>query len=162
MSRVHRRGPARIDANLTPMIDMTFLLVVFFVVVSQISELESVEMELPKPSPSASAPPPEETRSVLNVLPGEDGLAVGYRLNATDFPLGEGGVAAMRTELVRLYRNQPDLRINLRADRRTMQRDIDPVFEAINRAAREADRQAPARVNLVVVTDRGGPDAPTP
>ena len=44
MSTVYRRGPAAIEANLTPMIDMTFLLIVFFVLVSQISELEVVEM----------------------------------------------------------------------------------------------------------------------
>ena len=159
MSLVHRKGPARIDANLTPMIDMTFLLVVFFVVVSQISEIENVEMELPKPQPSASAPPPEETRSVLNVLPGEDGKAIGYRLNSIDFPLGDRGIESMRTELTRLYRTQPDLRINLRADRRTRQRNIEPVFTAINRAAREADRKDPARVNLVVIVDRQAPDA---
>lgn len=159
MSLVHRKGPARIDADLTPMIDMTFLLVVFFVVVSQISEIENVEMELPKPQPSASAPPPEETRSVLNVLPGEDGEAIGYRLNSIDFPLGDQGIESMRTELTRLYRTQPDLRINFRADRRTRQRNIDPVFNAINRAARDAQRKDPARVNLVVVIDREAPDA---
>ena len=159
MSQVHRRGAAKIEANLTPMIDMTFLLVVFFVLVSQISEIENVEMELPMPQPSASAPPPEETRSVLNVLPGEDGQAIGYRLNLIDFPLGEEGIESMRAELTRLYRTQPDLRINLRADRRTHQKNIDPVFGAINRAAREADRNDAARVNLVVVVDRETPDA---
>ena len=159
MSLVHRKGPARIDADLTPMIDMTFLLVVFFVVVSQISEIENVEMELPMPQPSASAPPPEETRSVLNVLPGEDGQAIGYRLNLIDFPLGEQGLESLRTELTRLYRTQPDLRINLRADRRTLQKNIDPVFGAINGAARAADRRDAARVNLVVVVDREAPDA---
>ena len=159
MSLVHRKGPARIDADLTPMIDMTFLLVVFFVVVSQISEIENVEMELPMPQPSASAPPPEETRSVLNVLPGEDGQAIGYRLNLIDFPLGEEGIESMRAELTRLYRTQPDLRINLRSDRRTHQKNIDPVFGAINRATREADRNDAARVNLVVVVDRETPDA---
>ena len=159
MSRIHRRGPARIAADLTPMIDMTFLLVVFFVLVSQISEIESVEMELPKPSPSASAPPPEETRSVLNVLPDRSGAAIGYRLNATDFPLGEEGIEELREELARLYTIQPDLRINLRADRRTEQRFIEPVFNAIKRASNAAGRGDPPRVNLVVVVERGIPDA---
>ncbi len=159
MSRIHRRGTARIEADLTPMIDMTFLLVVFFVLVSQISEIESVEMELPKPVPSASAPPPEETRSVLNVLPDEDGAARGYRLNSTDFPLGADGIRGLRQELTRLYEVQPDLRINLRADRRTEQRFIDPVFDAINQASSASNRSEAARVNLVVVVDRENPDA---
>ena len=141
------------------MIDMTFLLVVFFVVVSQISEIESVEMSLPTPTPSASSPPPEETRSVLNVLPDDEGRAVGYRLNSLDFPLGARGVEELRTELTRLYGSQPDLRINLRADRRTQQRHIEPVFNAINGAASAAGRSEPARVNLVVVVDRKAGDA---
>ena len=144
---------------MTPMIDMTFLLVVFFVVVSQISEIENVEMELPTPVPSASAPPPEETRSVLNVLPDDEGRAIGYRLNSFDFPLGDEGIGLLQTELIRLYRSQPDLRINLRADRRTQQQHIDPVFDAINQAATIADRTDPARVNLVVVVDRKATDA---
>ena len=55
------RGPALRDrppvaANLTPMIDVTFLLIVFFVVVSQIVEVENVEMELPRPWAGTSPP----------------------------------------------------------------------------------------------------------
>ena len=33
MSLIHTRGPARIDANLTPLIDLSFLLIVFFILV---------------------------------------------------------------------------------------------------------------------------------
>jgi len=159
VKRVHARGPAAIEANLTPMIDMTFLLVVFFVLVSQISEVEVVEMQLPKPVPSASGPPPEETRSVLNVVPGEEGQALGYRLNGNDYPLGSRGVDALEEELARLYAANPDLRINLRADRRTQQQFIDPVLDAITSAAGSSKRTDPARVNLVVMTERGVDDA---
>ncbi len=154
MSHLHERGPARVEANLTPMIDITFLLVVFFVVVSTISEVESVDMELPKPEPTASAPPPERTRSVLNVLPDDDGEAIGYRLNATEYPLGEEGVESLQSALVVLLRSSPDLRINLRADRRTSQRHIAPVLNAITEANTRIGKGTPARVNLVVVTRR--------
>lgn len=141
------------------MIDMTFLLVVFFVLVSQISEVEVIEMELPKPIPTASAPPPEETRSVLNVIPDDVGGAIGYRLNGLDFALGENGIESLRSELTNLYRSNPDLRINLRADRRTQQKHIDPVLNAITSAARASGRNTPARVNLVVTTTREVSDA---
>ena len=154
MSRLHERGPARIEANLTPMIDITFLLVVFFVVVSTISEVESVEMELPKPEPTASAPPPEQSRSVLNVLPDDQGEAVGYRLNSVEYPLGPDGIDALRRALTPMLRGNPDLRINLRADRRTSQRYIAPLLNAINEANTRSGSATPARVNLVVVTKR--------
>ena len=42
MTRAFARGPASIEANLTPMIDIVFLLVVFFVLVSQIVDLDTV------------------------------------------------------------------------------------------------------------------------
>jgi len=154
MTRLHERGPARIEANLTPMIDITFLLVVFFVVVSTISEVESVEMELPKPQPTASAPPPEQSRSVLNVLPDEEGEAIGYRLNTEEYPLGNAGILALQNALVPMLRNNPELRINLRADRRTSQRHIAPLLNAITDANTRAGRGRAARVNLVVVTRR--------
>ena len=154
MSRLHERGPARIEANLTPMIDITFLLVVFFVVVSTISEVESVEMELPRPEPTASAPPPEHSRSVLNVLPDELGEAVGYRLNAVEYPLGPDGMSDLRRTLTSMLRGNPELRINLRADRRTSQKHIAPVLNAINEANTRSGNATPARVNLVVVTRR--------
>ena len=154
MTRLHERGPAQIEANLTPMIDITFLLVVFFVVVSTISEVESVEMELPKPQPTASAPPPEQTRSVLNVLPDDDGEATGYRLNSVEYPLGPTGIGALRAALIPMLRNNPELRINLRADRRTTQKHIAPLLNAITEANTSSGNQTPARVNLVVVTRR--------
>ncbi|HAW95762.1 MAG: hypothetical protein CMJ33_06195 [Phycisphaerae bacterium] len=154
MSRLHERGPARIEANLTPMIDITFLLVVFFVVVSTISEVESVEMELPKPEPTASAPPPDQSRSVLNVLPDEEGEAAGYRLNSVEYPLGADGIDALRRALTPMLRGNPDLRINLRADRRTSQKHIAPLLNAINEANTRSGSATPARVNLVVVTRR--------
>ena len=48
MSRAFRRGRTDVQANLTPMIDVTFLLIVFFVLVSQIVEVENVDLLLPE------------------------------------------------------------------------------------------------------------------
>ena len=155
MSRIHTRGAARIEANLTPMIDMTFLLVVFFVLVSTISEVESVEMELPEPNPTASTPPSNEPRTVINVIPGPQGQAVGYRLNGTDLRLDSSGVNEMRQRITELYIANPELQINLRADRRTEHKYIAPVLETITEASAQAGGSSSARVNLVVVTERG-------
>ena len=71
MSTIYKRGNAEISANLTPMIDVTFLLIVFFVLVSQIVEVENVEMELPKPTEPLTEKLGEEQRAVINVVPEE-------------------------------------------------------------------------------------------
>ena len=158
MSRVHRRGPAQIEANLTPMIDMTFLLVVFFVLVSTISEVESVEMELPEPRPTASAPPQDDPRAAINVIPDERGEAMNYRLNGFDFELGPEGIARLRGRIMELYSANPELLINLRADRRTEQKHIAPILRTVTEAASNSGRESAARVNLVVITERGSSD----
>ena len=134
MSRIHRKGPARIEANLTPMIDMTFLLVVFFVLVSTISEVESIEMELPEPRPTASAPPSDDPRAVINVIPGERGKAMGYRLNGVDFELGAEGIEGLRGRVRELYlANSELLEILAKAkDVRSMQPFYRKCFEGAN------------------------------
>lgn len=160
MSVVHERGNARIEANLTPMIDMTFLLIVFFVLVSRISEVENVPMELPRPIDPATVPPPEEGRVVLNVLPGPDGTVEGYKVGAAQFAPTAEGTAALERHLAGLLAQNPDLDVNLRADRATVYADVSPALEAVAAAGRIAERGASTRVNLVVVNDerrRGSP-----
>ena len=57
MSALTRQERGQVQANLTPMIDVTFLLIVFFVLVSQIVEVENVDLNLPAPREPASVLP---------------------------------------------------------------------------------------------------------
>ena len=154
MSRIFRRGPARPLANLTPMIDVTFLLIVFFVVVSQIVDLESVDIELPAPDQPATHLPGEEPRAVVNVLPGMDGRSLGYRLAGREYQPTPEGLAGLRESLVMLYQSTPAMRVNLRADRATDYRWISPVLKVIRQAAGMAEVGLDgASLNLVVVRE---------
>lgn len=161
MSRVFPRGRASIEANLTPMIDMTFLLIVFFVLVSRISEVENVPMELPEPRHAATVPPPEEGRVVLNVLPGEGHVAEAYRVGAAQFPPTAAGREALAAHLSGIFRSQREAQVNLRADRRTAYSEIAPAIEAVSAAARAASGAEAVRLNLVVISeDRTRGEAP--
>ena len=44
-----RNAAITLNANMTPMIDVTFLLIVFFVVVSQIVDRDVIPLDLPAP-----------------------------------------------------------------------------------------------------------------
>ncbi|MEE2719309.1 MAG: biopolymer transporter ExbD [Planctomycetota bacterium] len=155
MASIFKRGPARPQANITSMIDVVFLLIVFFVLVSQIVDLESVDMELPEPEHPAAALPEEEPRAVLNVLPGDDGDCDGYRLAGVDYPPTPDGLGALRTALVAIYQQTPGIRVNLRADRATDYRWVSPVLQLVRQAAGlSGTGQDAARMNLVV--QRGG------
>ncbi len=143
-----------IQANLTPMIDMTFLLIVFFVLVSQITEVENVEMDLPAPRDPASVPPDDQARVVINVLPGPQGRARGYRLGSAVYSADAKGLEGLTSALAGLYQGNPALGVNLRADRGVQYSWIEPVFDAVAAAARKSGRpDVRGRMNLVVVKE---------
>lgn len=170
MSALYKKGTAEIQGNLTPMIDMIFLLIVFFVLVSRIVDVRRVEMNLPQPKDAATERQTDERRLVINVLPGPagSGAAAGYRVGSRDFDTGPASLSAMTDYLTGLYSQNPMLNVNVRADRSTHYGDIEPVLRAVAAAARRvngafdgATADSPsdrgsggrARVNLVVLQE---------
>ena len=102
----------------------------------------------------------EEARVVLSVLPGENGKARAYRLDLDEFPADPDGLVMLTEALSALYRSNPTLAVNLRADRTTQYEWISPCFRAATVAASlaaEAPNAPPEgivpRMNLVVTTD---------
>ena len=154
MSVLFKLQRPEVAANLTPLIDVTFLLIIFFVLVSQIVEVENVDMDLPAPRDPASELAGEELRVVINVLPGAGGRATGYRLRGRTYPAGTEGVQRLAAGLAALYRDNPALTVNLRADRSTHYLGVEPVLQAVSAAARLSGHpNVSGRVNLVVTRE---------
>lgn len=154
MSSVYRRGTAEINANLTPMIDVTFLLIVFFVLVSRIVDVESVSMALPTPEQPLSEKPGDEQRTILNVIPGPSGTATGYRIGGRNFSASPDSDDAMMSHIASLYAANPALNINLRADRDTSYTWIEPALRAVAEGARASGvPNIDARINLVIIRE---------
>ncbi len=154
MSALFKQDRAPVQANLTSMIDVTFLLIVFFVVVSQIVEVENVDLDLPTPQEPVSELPGEESRVVINVVPGATGKASGYRMAGRMYPAGTQGIEALTESLAARYSENPGLSVNLRADRTTQYVWVEPVFQAVSAAARRCGRtDVTGRVNLVVTRE---------
>ena len=149
-----KRQPIALQANLTPMIDVTFLLIVFFVLVSQIVEVENADLDLPKPARPVSELPGEEHRVVINVLGGPDGRASAYRMGGRTYRPDTAGLEALTAALATLYQDDGGLSVNLRADRTTRYRWVEPLFGVVAAAARRSGREGVrGRVNLVVVRE---------
>ncbi len=154
MSATCKRGPARIEANLTPLIDVTFLLIVFFVLVSQIVELENVDLDLPAPTDPVSELAGDEQRAVVNIVPKPGGDVLEYRLGGKSYGADRDGLAAITARLASMYQNNPGLSVNLRADASTHYRWVEPVMQAVSTAAMLSEREMTvARMNLVVVRE---------
>lgn len=157
MSRLHARGPARFDAAMTPLIDLTFLLIVFFVLVSQITSVEYLPLNLPQPSANAARAPGDDPRIVVNVVPAEGGAAAGYQVGRTEYTASDAGLTQLALAIADAMRTQPATEINIRADRATEFRWVQPVLDAVSNALVESGiPRSRARVKLVVL---GGPDA---
>jgi len=108
MVRRRKKQPDEVGFQLTPMIDMTFLLLIFFMVTQRITEQElSVPVRLPV-ALSAVVPGRIE-RDVIN-LDGEGRYFIGDRAASADEVLDH-----LRTQ----FRDFPPLQIYLRADRNT-------------------------------------------
>jgi biopolymer transport protein ExbD len=125
-----RRGnpTSTINANMTPMIDVTFLLIVFFVAVSQIVDRDVVPMDLPAPHHASSGIPESLKHVTVNLVPLEDGeiagIVVGGHTIAADAM--DELTAIVNT---RLQGGATD--VHVRADRATKYAHVHHVIEAI-------------------------------
>lgn len=155
-SRIHPRGPGSFEANMTPLIDMAFLLIVFFVLVSQVASAEFVQLELPRPASDAAQRPDDRQRIVVNVVPARDGGAAGYRLGKREFTPDPQGLRELVATLARAMKGQPGVEVNIRADRTTAYSWVRPAMDAVADGLAESgiDRSR-ARVRLVVLGGTG-------
>ena len=140
------RGFAPISANLTPLIDLSFLLVIFFVLVLRISSAERVPLELPSPEESVSKLPDDDRRTVVSVVPDpSDPSRATIQAGGRLFTLDEGGLAEFLDFVATARAASPDTLLNVRADASLPYSAVRPVLEAI------ADSGVtPPKVQLVV------------
>ena len=113
--------------NMTPMIDVVFLLIIFFMLVSQFSSAENVEVELPDPEQSQAIEATVPEKVILNIeYVGPD--------EPPAYLLGSIRVSGLE-ELSRRLRNQrvetPELQVILRADKRVAYLDVRQAMEVI-------------------------------
>ncbi len=110
--------------NLTPMIDVVFLLVIFFMVGTQFTKLErQIDVRLPgvgRANTAAATPQRREVQINASGLAFLDGQPV------TAYELKE--------RLTTMRRQFPNLAVAVRADAQARQADVVPIYGAINSA----------------------------
>lgn len=125
--------------NMTPMIDVVFLLIIFFMLASRFVSAEHAEIQLPDPQRSQAAEMKLPEKVVINVQLGPDDrpqILVG--------PIRCADLAELSTRLQIQKSQSPELQVVLRADKRvkySFVRDVlktvaDNQIELINIAAK--------------------------
>jgi biopolymer transport protein ExbD len=111
--------------EMAPMIDMVFLLLVFFMCASRISVMKSVPLEIPT-AVKAVVPKDRPHRFVINIT--ADG---GIWSGATHLGTGPDAVAQVK-DIVSDYKEAvPGAKIYLRADQKTKHKQIKKVMAAM-------------------------------
>lgn len=132
--RLHRRHTQSIvRLNMTPMIDIVFLLLIFFMTVSQISRVERAPVELPR-QPGAR----DQEPAILTVNVLADGSLMMGGLPANLSLL----ITLASEEIVRHQDNPRLVRVVIRADRRAPARAVNEVVKALRRLQIESVRMA--------------------
>jgi biopolymer transport protein ExbD len=130
--------------DLTPMIDIVFNLIIFFMIVSELSNLTVEQLELSFASEAQDPPPANPKDKVLqvNVLP--DGLVKINGAGYSDDPKLKDVHPSLKefieNEAAGYEREEPDpnnpalspskMKVNIRADKETMFKNVQQVFDA--------------------------------
>jgi biopolymer transport protein ExbD len=119
----HRRK-TRMEMDMTPMIDVAFQLIIFFMTVSQMSQANQERLQLPKQQGSEDQQP---RTLVINVT-----AAGEFRVSGETITMG-GLISRVNYELVRVGDDPGRLHIVIRADERGASRGVNEVVRALGK-----------------------------
>lgn len=149
-SKVFTRGRASIGFNMTPMIDCTFQLILFFMLTTQMASAEYVDMEVPKPHQSIGReiePDGKSLEVLVSVAPYSRGEIAQDKTGTLKgdvkfFQLGTLRIKPEQKdrlilELKRIKRREAkdrEMIVEIRADRSIEYGLVEPVLRAITAA----------------------------
>jgi biopolymer transport protein ExbD len=123
--RLPQRRPLSAQINMTPMIDVTFQLIIFFLLSSRLAQQEALDLDLPTAATSSQLANDQRPRLSVSVLP-EGGVFIGNTpVRITDM------ARLLRAERDRLG---SDLEIRVRAGRSVPYGFIEPILLACSEA----------------------------
>ena len=122
LSKRHRRGG--LEINMTPMIDVTFLLLIFFMTVNQVSKANRETMQLPAAKGSQEQ---SEDPLVVNVNLAGDIIVTGNKIGLPQL------VTLATSELAKVENDPGRVKVVLRADRRGTCQTVNDVVKLLER-----------------------------
>lgn len=127
---LRRESSGSLMPNMTPMIDITFLLLTFFTLSSHFASAEKVELALPRPDHNQAEERRFPDKVIINLVYPEKGGPAILRMGAFDV----SSIHGLTDALAPVGRHNPQTPVILRADRRLPFGDVRQAMEAISAA----------------------------
>lgn len=144
MSQIFERGPTAPKMNMTPLIDVTFQLIVFFMLVNTIASDQILPIVLPELDDPQTIKLGEVDKVIVNLGTPDSDRPIGERGLATSGDLTRMSIGSEHLEigqfdqitrvLTKVRQKNPDVEVLLRADAALYFADVQPVMEAISEA----------------------------
>ena len=119
--KFRRKQTEELELNLTPLIDVVFLLLIFFMVSTTFQKESEISLQLPKASEDPVEAPPEQYEVVINA-------AGNFFINDTE--LVRADIETLRQALFDLTGGQRDVPITIRADAQTPHQAVVTAMDA--------------------------------
>jgi len=130
-TRTERHAEGTLAFNATPLVDVIFLLTIFFMLVTRFSSAEQVPMQLPKPEESAAEVVKLKDRVIINCALADPERG---RTGGVSYAIGPNRPDSLEVLSDRLGAMKaiiPDIKVIVRADRRLSYADVRAVMRVI-------------------------------
>ena len=140
------KEPARVELNLTSMMDVVFQLIIFFLLVNNMSSAELPELEAPQPLGSKAYMLPDRKSVTINVIPQQKGATTARSVRVGLKDILPGNYTEL-TELLKTEKAENEfIEVDLRADKNIEYQYVQPVMNAITSAGI-------GKINLIAHTE---------
>lgn len=124
----HRRQRSPIGFIILPMIDVIFLLLLFFVIMTSFEASAKIRVDVPRPDQSQARREASPKQVVINCEPSRDAPGgVNYRVAANP----PESLEAIVTRLIAARQANPQIDVVIRGDRRLPYSDIKAVMQVV-------------------------------
>lgn len=124
---------AKMDLNITSMLDVVFNLILFFIVISNFASADLPKMKIPQPDSTVAREDANPNRVVVNIVPVVEGQPL---VKAVTFGMEDykNRLPELTTKLSQEVAKSPDVQVVLRADQAIPYSEVTPIMEAIARS----------------------------
>ena len=124
MRLTKRRRSTRPNMDMTPMIDIVFLLIIFFMTVTQVSKINKEQLELARQKGSQDQ---QKANITINVTAEGEYRVTGKQVSLTQI------VSLVSQEMSALGGDASRLKVTVRTDQRSISRHTNEVMKALSR-----------------------------